>query len=750
MKKFFRNQKGINLISLTITVVVILIITNIVIYNVKDNLKTQRIKALQTDISNLRDKISTYYSQYGKIPANTEYTNTSGIDVISSAVDTGKFYVIDLSALDNLTLNYGTDYEKIKSGEVTDVNTLSDLYIINDDSHNIFYVDGVTLDNQTFYTDYTTKDVDTEAVDLKYIDGVKIPDGFYYVGGTKDTGLVISDAKDDDLDNSKGGNQFVWIPVENKKDYERNTNYSNTYVAENATSDTNYLPYGIDDEEKAVIDAGGFFVSRFEVGIESSVGPVSKKGMTVDSYVTQERAKTRAKSIVNTDSAKSALCSGTQWDLVMKFVDGKEGYLVNDPISDRHNPSGIDKTGANEKDKVCNIYDLEGNVFEYVADKSTVQPEYEPCIKRGGSYDNTIQASTYTSCNGKEDSSIAFRAVLYVIPVESWSKSYDQTGIYKDKNDDTATIPAGFQVSLVGSQNKITNGLVVRGPDESEFVWVPVDDINDMAQCSTAGGDCNLILSDGDELMCTTHNSTEIVGKLYATETGENFGTVNTTYNADSGLREPAYLTNSSYADASSYNAIELTLSNMQDEYRNMAAKVAKYGGFYVGRYETSLSDATESSAGVNEKAQSKQGVIPTSVYNSATYRWYGLYSKQKEYTGKNGSVESSMIWGSQYDAMLNWAKNGADKDKITNTSLGNHSGSVTTTGNSNYPNDSINNIRDLGGNLIEWTLEAYDTSYRVYRGGAYNGTYSPSYRNYNYPHLTGSRIGSRVTLYIK
>ncbi len=718
MKKFFRNQKGINLISLTITVVVILIITNIVIYNVKDNLKTQRIKALQTDISNLRDKISTYYSQYGKIPANTEYTNTSGIDVISSAVDTGKFYVIDLSALDNLTLNYGTDYEKIKSGEVTDANTLSDLYIINDDSHNIFYVDGVTLDNQTFYTDYTTKDVDTEAVDLKYIDGVKIPDGFYYVGGTKDTGLVISDAKDDDLDNSKGGNQFVWIPVENKKDYERNTNYSNTYVAENATSDTNYLPDGIYNEEIAVINVGGFFVSRFEVGIESSVGPVSKKGMTVDSYVTQERAKTRAKSIVNTDRAKSALCSGTQWDLVMKFVDGKDGYSVTQASSDRHNPNGIANTGANEKDKVCNIYDLEGNAFEYVADKSTVQPEYEPCIKRGGSYDNTIQASTYTSCNGKEDSSIAFRAVLYVIPVESWSKSYDQTGIYKDKNDDTATIPAGFQVSLVGSQNKITNGLVVRGPDESEFVWVPVDDINDMAQCSTAGGDCNLILSDGDELMCTTHNSTEIVGKLYATETGENFGTVNTTYNADSGLREPAYLTDSTYADASSYNAIELTLSNMQDEYRNMAAKVAKYGGFYVGRYETSLSDATESSAGVNEKAQSKQGVIPTSVYNSATYRWYGLYSKQKEYTGKNGSVESSMIWGSQYDAMLNWAKNGADKDKLTNTTLGNHSGSVKTTGNSNYSNDSINNIRDLGGNLIEWTLEAYDTKYRVGRGG--------------------------------
>jgi len=28
----------------------------------------------------------------------------------------------------------------------------------------------------------------------------------------------------------------------------------------------------------------------------------------------------------------------------------------------------------------------------------------------------------------------------------------------------------------------------------------------------------------------------------------------------------------------------------------------------------------------------------------------------------KNNSVKSSMIWGSQYDAMINWAKQGEDK----------------------------------------------------------------------------------------
>ncbi len=321
---------------------------------------------------------------------------------------------------------------------------------------------------------------------------------------------------------------------------------------------------------------------------------------------------------------------------------------------------------------------------------------------------------------------------------------------YVDDDGDNATIPEGFTVSEKDKEKDISDGLVVIGPDGSEFVWVPVPDINSMSQCSTAGGDCNLQLENG-VLKCKTHDKTDIVGKLYATETGEKFGTVNTTYDANSGLREPAYLTNSSYADASKYNTIGLTLSDMQGEYRNMAANVAKYGGFYVGRYETSLSDAKEDSAGTKGTAQSKKDVIPTSAENNATSSWYGLYSKQKEYTGKNGSVESSMIWGSQYDAMLNWAKNGTDKAKITNESLGNNSsGNVTTTGNDAYANDSINNIRDLGGNLFEWTLEAGNTDFRVFRGSYYGFSLSPSYRDLYIPFSTNSYSGSRLALYVK
>lgn len=57
-------------------------------------------------------------------------------------------------------------------------------------------------------------------------------------------------------------------------------------------------------------------------------------------------------------------------------------------------------------------------------------------------------------------------------------------------------------------------------------------------------------------------------------------------------MKEPVYLTDSKSADESDYNKIGLTLFEMQENYKNMAASVAKYNGFYVGRYETSLSNA--------------------------------------------------------------------------------------------------------------------------------------------------------------
>lgn len=175
MMRKFRNNKGVTLVALAIAVAIIMILTNVVVYNAIDGLRANKLGNLQADIENLRDKVSNYYAQNGAIPADTsiEYTNIGNLSSIIGATDTGKFYVIDLAAMENVTLNYGRDYEKIRNKEVTtqsEINNLTDLYIINFDSHNVFYVAGIEVDGKMYYTDYTEDDKDTVPVTIHEIE----------------------------------------------------------------------------------------------------------------------------------------------------------------------------------------------------------------------------------------------------------------------------------------------------------------------------------------------------------------------------------------------------------------------------------------------------------------------------------------------------------------------------------------------------------------------------------------------------
>ena len=318
-------------------------------------------------------------------------------------------------------------------------------------------------------------------------------------------------------------------------------------------------------------------------------------------------------------------------------------------------------------------------------------------------------------------------------------------------NNGTAIIPEGF--AIVPGCDDVSKGLVISDiandteNSGNQFVWVPVEDINTMAQCSTAGGDCNLEL-EGTQLKCITHSSTEIVGKIYGNADGESFGNANIEYE-ENGYREPAYLKSEIDGDASSNNKIGLTEELIKSEYKNMIISVALNAGFYVGRYETSLSDATSTTEGTNGKAQSKANVIPVSAANSSTSTWYGLYKIQKEYAEKNSRVGSSMIWGSQYDEIMNWAKEGEDSEKIHTTTNAPHNLSDPyQTGSQS--NDIINNIYDLEGNLCEWTLEAFENQARMARGSYYGASHTPSVRYGGKPWREDETRGSRMILYIK
>ena len=285
--------------------------------------------------------------------------------------------------------------------------------------------------------------------------------------------------------------------------------------------------------------------------------------------------------------------------------------------------------------------------------------------------------------------------------------------IFKDPNssDKEAYIPKGFKVSEEPTEQKIDTGLVVIAPDGSEFVWVPVNKTT-LEVDGIAGKIVAEEVKEGEEV-----NYRGVLWKNFSTT-----GTSTKIDYSDNGNREPDIVED--YDNEPTYleemnNILGTKFINsgdfkkyMQDEYNEIIGSIKIKGGFYIGRYESSLNAGN---------IQSKRNVMPTGADNSGTNRWYGLYAKQHEYaTVMNSSyqtnIKSAMIYGSMYDAVMNWALYGEDKtdeSKVTNPSEPRNSKQATGT----LETDKIKNIYDLGNNLREWTAEAYDTGGRVYRG---------------------------------
>ena len=236
-------------------------------------------------------------------------------------------------------------------------------------------------------------------------------------------------------------NQFVWIPVASERDYQRDFSYPSYYYANNSWmlsettpadstyTDTGYLPADIqpttDDatnnetaERNAVLKYNGFYIARYEAGQDDS-NVVSKQNAIAYTDKSQTDFKTLGKTMYGENSTyvKSAMCSGIQWDMVIKFVDGKtdgngDTYDARTYNSTRHTGSKTE-VGKNSADKVQNIYDLEGNCYEYVAEKNNTS---YPFVHRGGYcgiYNSNI-ASERNGYDGAASIYLTFRIVLYI------------------------------------------------------------------------------------------------------------------------------------------------------------------------------------------------------------------------------------------------------------------------------------------------------------------------------------------------
>ena len=210
---------------------------------------------------------------------------------------------------------------------------------------------------------------------------VPVPNGFYYVGGTINTGVVISDNPADrnkyvkytpteeikegipsgvaynedgtiNTENSElKGNQFVWIPVSAneyvKKDWRK------TIVTWERQTNTAELPQ--------IQKYGGFYIGRYEAGTSeitlstginfasqntatswtndsfsirdglnhTVTGKITTKAGEIPYYHTDyETALKLSNSMYNTDYVQSGLVTGTMWDAMMKFIADNDDTVV--------------------------------------------------------------------------------------------------------------------------------------------------------------------------------------------------------------------------------------------------------------------------------------------------------------------------------------------------------------------------------------------------------------------------------------
>ena len=318
---------------------------------------------------------------------------------------------------------------------------------------------------------------------------------------------------------------------------------------------------------------------------------------------------------------------------------------------------------------------------------------------------------------------------------EKWNGTSDEKVNAVQSTDTTpitVPVPKGYIASKVTGETTVEDGFVIyEGEEEvndtnkdtaqttrNQFVWVPVANPSEMygrdENCKKWGK-----LYDFDENGITPYNWTEKNGVMSIT---------NATGNCEPDV-------------VSSDSSNSVTLTQLETEFNSMIASVEKYGGFYIGRYETG-----------NLKEAEAVVVKNNSDINNQT--WYTMYNKSKG-VAVNSNVTTSMIWGCQWDAVMRWMYNSGDAEKkkytYDSTGKGNYSGSKKATGSDSAY--AVNNIYDMAGNVLDWTIEALITGNRVYRGGDCFGDsnfHPASVRNYyRIPAVSDDDVGSRLALYM-
>lgn len=171
IKKKLKQENGITMVVLTLTVVIMLIITISFSVNINAYAQRKHKTEFETDTNKLKEEIDIYYSENKALPIANKFTKTEFFTVLEDAHqkninDNENYYVIDIDQLNKIDLNYGKDFETITDKEL-DINDLNDIYIINEQSHTIYYPHGIKYKDLVYYTNLDSSYTQIEMVRTK-------------------------------------------------------------------------------------------------------------------------------------------------------------------------------------------------------------------------------------------------------------------------------------------------------------------------------------------------------------------------------------------------------------------------------------------------------------------------------------------------------------------------------------------------------------------------------------------------------
>ena len=422
------NVKGITLIALVITIIVLIILAGVsmaVVFN-QDGI-ISKAKQAKGDYANAQnEEATTIGNLISKIDEIEDGNNNSPEDIKKVSEVKGGDYFNKPTTLEDSNGNLIKVPKGFKIADDSGVNVTEGIVIEDND-----IIDGIgnNRGNQYVWIPVGTgiKKADGTTVDITL--------GRYtFANGTSDKAedgtTVLTKGTPILKQNAENYADEVLIEVLTINYEELATSRIGTIDTSNHLNDTNTTALNLKGFIDSVKAKGGYYIARYEAsyGIDgkanskvsnsftnSNTAPTTRTEGMLWNYITQIDAATASRNLYET--VTSDLVNSYAWNTAIVYIQNfsedtdysrQDGNSIN---------SSLTNTGAN-KDEVCKINDMASNTMEWTTEHSTLTlgTKAFPCTDMGGKY---FDKAYYTSFrddsvatnSNKEDT---FRSILYI------------------------------------------------------------------------------------------------------------------------------------------------------------------------------------------------------------------------------------------------------------------------------------------------------------------------------------------------